>query len=145
MKPVKDSATRTTAPGKGSRNGSVSKPRPTSEARHDNHARQAAAPQDEHALAATSETNLDAASGNSHSERPERSVHSINGAKGGRPRREVDLDEVRRLLAEGKSVKSTARLLFVGEGTLRRRLGLMYGRRAEDASTPRQKPLGGGS
>jgi len=55
----------------------------------------------------------------------ERSIHSIHGAMGGRPRLPVDVAKAQEFLARGYSVKSTARQMNVGEGTLRRALGLV--------------------
>lgn len=129
MKPVKNSATSTPEPGNGNGNVSGSKLRLNNrirdddQTRHNGQPRPPVARQNEHAQAAAVSNCPDGVPGDSHSERSERSVYSINGAKGGRPMRDVDMDEVRRLLAEGKSVKSTALFLSIGEGTLRRRLG----------------------
>jgi DNA invertase Pin-like site-specific DNA recombinase len=73
-----------------------------------------------------------------------RSLHSIHGARGGRPRREVDLDRVRELLRAGLSIREAARQLGLGQGTVRRALGLVQVRQgAAGASAPRQKPTGG--
>lgn len=73
-----------------------------------------------------------------------RSLHSILGAMGGRPRAEVDLDRVRQLLRQGLSIRETAQQLGLGQGTVRRALGLVQVRQgAAGASTPRQKLTGG--
>lgn len=61
----------------------------------------------------------------SETERSIRSIHSIHGAMGGRPRLPVDVAKAQEFLARGYSVKSTARQMNVGEGTLRRALGLV--------------------
>lgn len=74
----------------------------------------------------------------------ERSIQSIHGEMGGRPTLHVDLDEASRLMGTGMSIKATARKLGMGEGTLRRALGLVNVRRqTELAATPRQNPSGG--
>ena len=73
----------------------------------------------------------------------DRSIYSIYGAMGGRPRVQVDLDRANQLIAEGTSIRATARRLGVGEGTLRQRLGLVNVRgQGEISPTPRGKPLG---
>ncbi len=73
-----------------------------------------------------------------------RSIHSIHGAMGGRPRIPVDLAKARQFLDQGESIKATARTLGVGEGTLRRALGLArVGERCSDAPTALQEPKGG--
>jgi hypothetical protein len=78
-----------------------------------------------------------------HSTRSIHSIHSLYGAMGGRPRLPVDMAKAKEFLAHGYSIKSTARQMNVGEGTLRRALGLVnVQRRGEVSPTPRQKPLG---
>jgi hypothetical protein len=73
-----------------------------------------------------------------------RSIHSIHGALGGRPRVKVDVDLACDLFDQGKSIKAIARELGVGEGTLRRALGLVsVGGRSPGSSVQRLKPRGG--
>lgn len=73
-----------------------------------------------------------------------RSRYAAYGAMGGRPRREVDLDRVRELLRAGLSIRETARQLGLGQGTVRRALGLVQVRQgAAGASALRQKPKEG--
>jgi len=80
----------------------------------------------------------------SETERSVRSIHSIHGAMGGRPRKPVDMVKARVLLDNGCSIKATAMELGVGEGTLRRALGLVdVQRQGELPAAPRQKPSGG--
>jgi DNA-binding NarL/FixJ family response regulator len=79
---------------------------------------------------------------NQNGSESERSIHSIHGAKGGRPRLPVDIAKAQEFLAHGYSVKSIARQMNVGEGTLRRALGLVdVQRQGELSPEPRQKPL----
>ncbi len=68
-----------------------------------------------------------------------RSIHSLHGALGGRPRVHVDVDHACDLLDQRKSIEAIARELGVGEGTLRRALGLVgVGGRSPGSSPPRQ-------
>lgn len=70
-----------------------------------------------------------------------RSQHSQYGAMGGRPRVAVDLVRVRHLLAGGLSIKAAAKAVGLGEGTVRRALGLVQvGKCRTDAPAPRQNP-----
>ena len=79
-----------------------------------------------------------------HGSETERSIHSIHGAMGGRPRKPVDVVKAQELLDSGCSIKATATKLEMGEGTLRRALGLGdVQRQGEVSPTPRQKPSGG--
>ena len=72
---------------------------------------------------------------------PVKSIHAIHGAMGGRPPVALDLDAVRQLIADGYSIKAAARQLCIGEGTLRRALGLVDLRRGlSGPPTSRQKP-----
>jgi hypothetical protein len=72
------------------------------------------------------------------------SDHSIHRNRGGRPRVVVDLAHARLLLDQGVSIRSAALALDVGEGTLRRALGLVrLGTGGSDALQPRQNPQGG--
>ena len=74
----------------------------------------------------------------------ERSIHSIHGAMGGRPRKPVDMVKVQELLDDGWSIRATAFELGVGDGTLRRALRVVQvQRQGEVPATPRQKPSGG--
>ena len=84
---------------------------------------------------------FDKAGGGRRNPLPVKSIHSIHGAMGGRPPVEIDLDAVRQLIADGHSIKAAARQLCVGEGTLRRALGLVdLHRGLSGPPTPRQKP-----
>ena len=79
--------------------------------------------------------------GGGHCPMPDKSIHAINGAMGGRPPVALDLDAVRQLLADGHSIKAAARQLCIGEGTLRRALGLVDVHQGlSGPPTPRQKP-----
>ena len=51
---------------------------------------------------------------------PVKSIHSINGAKGGRPPVQIDPTEVVRLRAAGLSWRNVASRLGLGLGTVRR-------------------------